>query len=85
VRKQKLVLRLHFAYRAVRRRLTIQRDGLRSEPLTPDRLREESLSRSDIAPSAEPEVDRLPCAVNCMVKIDPFATDFHGVVTLTGV
>ncbi len=76
VRGQKLV-RLHFAHRAVRRSLAVQRDCLRSEPLTPDRFREESLGRSDIAAGAEPEVDRLSCTVNCTVKIDPFATHFH--------
>jgi hypothetical protein len=76
VRGQKLV-RLHFPHRAVRRSVTVQRDCLRSEPLTPDRFCEESLGRSDIAPDAEPEVDRLSRAVNCTVKIDPFATDFQ--------
>jgi hypothetical protein len=51
------LVRLHFAHRAVRRSLTVQRDCLRSESLTPDRFREESLSRNDIAPGAEPEVN----------------------------
>jgi hypothetical protein len=45
--------------------------------LTPDRFCEESLGRSDIAPGAEPEVDRLSCSINDTVKIDPFATDFQ--------
>ena len=76
VRGQKLV-RLHFAHRAVRCSVTVQRDCLRIARLTPDRFREESLGRSDIAPGADPEVDRLSCAVNCTLKIDPFATDFH--------
>jgi hypothetical protein len=76
VRGQKLV-RLHFTHRTVRRSITVQRDCLRSEPLTPDRFREECLGRSDIAPGAEPEVDRLSCAVNCTVKIDSFSADFH--------
>ena len=75
-RREKLV-RLHFAHRAVRRSVTVQRDRLRSEPFSPDRFREESLGRGDIAFAAEPEVDRLSCAGNCTVKIDPFATDFH--------
>ncbi len=76
LRGQKLV-RLHFAHPVVRRCVTVQRDCLRCEPLSPDRFPAESRGRSDIAPCAEPEVDRLSCAVNCTVKIDPFATDFQ--------
>jgi transposase-like protein len=62
---------------ARRRRVAVQRNGIRSEPLTPHRFREESLGRNDIEPDAEPEVDRLSRAANCTVTIDPFATDFH--------
>jgi hypothetical protein len=61
----------------MRGRIAIQRNGFWSKPLTLDRLREESLGCSDIAPGAEPEVDCLSRPINCTVKIDPFATDFQ--------
>jgi hypothetical protein len=61
--RQRLVS-LHYAYYAVRRRVTLQCDGFRSEPLTRDRLREEGLRRGNIAPGAEPEVDRLSRSIN---------------------
>ncbi len=57
--------------------IAVQRDGFRSEPLTLDRFREEGLGCSDIALGAEPEVDRFTRSINCTVKIEPFATDFH--------
>jgi hypothetical protein len=75
--RRQILVRLHFAHRAVRRSITVQRDCLRSEPLTPGRFREESIGRSDIAPGTEPEVDRLSCSINDTVKVDPFAADLH--------
>jgi hypothetical protein len=74
--RRQILVRLHFAHRAVRRSITVQRDCLRSEPLTPGRFREESIGRSDIAPGTEPEVDRLSCSINDTVKVDPFAAIF---------
>jgi len=74
--RQRLVS-LHFAHCAVGRRVTVQCDGFRSEPLTPDRPRKEGLRRSNIGPGAEPEVDRLSRSINGTVKIDPLATDLH--------
>jgi hypothetical protein len=67
----------HFAHRAVRRRIPVKRDGFRTELLTLDRLREEGLGCSDIAPGAAPKVDRPSRSIDCTVKIDPFATDFQ--------
>lgn len=74
-RRQRLA-RLHFVHRAVRRLVNVHRDDLRSEPLAPDCPRRERRARSYTAPAAEPEVDRLSCAVNCTVKTDLLATDF---------
>jgi hypothetical protein len=74
--RQRLVS-LHFAHCAMRRRVTVQCDGFRSEPLTLDRLREEGLRCGNIALGAEPEVDRLSRSINGTAEIDPFATDLH--------
>jgi hypothetical protein len=46
--RQRLVS-LHFAHCAMRRRVTVQCDGFRSEPLTLDRLREEGFRRGNLA------------------------------------
>jgi hypothetical protein len=67
----------HFSHRAVRRCVAVQRNGLRSHPLAFDRLREEGLGGSDIAPGGEPEIDRFPRSINGTVKIGPFAADLY--------
>ena len=44
-------------HRTVRCSVPVQRDRLRWTPLTLDRLAEESLGGSDVAPGAQPEID----------------------------
>jgi hypothetical protein len=69
----------HSSFRAPRGEtsVAVQRDGFRSESLTPDHLGEKGPGRSDIAPGAEPEVTGRSRPVDHTVKIDPFATDLH--------
>lgn len=59
---------LQLAHRAVRRRIAIERDGLRYT-LALGRLGEESLGRSDVALGAEMEVHRLAHPVDGTVEV----------------
>src|ERR1700733_7290274 len=61
----------------MRCRITVQCDGPWQRSLHFDRLAEERLGCSDIAPGAEPKVYCLPIAIDRPVQIDPLAADFH--------
>jgi hypothetical protein len=56
----------HLAYGSMRGSIAVECDGVRQTP----RLLEEGLGRSHIACSAQPEVNGLPCLVDCSVQVD---------------
>ena len=64
-------------HRPMRRRVAIERDGLRRAALTLDRLLEEGLGRSDIATGTQPEVHRLTGPIHGPVEIHPSAAKLH--------
>ncbi|SAK90209.1 hypothetical protein AWB81_04800 [Caballeronia arationis] len=66
--RQQLVS-LHFAHRAMRCRVAIQRDRFRSKPLTLDCLCEKVFGCSDVTSSAEPEIDRFSRSINRAVEV----------------
>ena len=63
------------AHRTVRCSVAVERDCLRAAPLAFDRFTKERLGGCDIAPGAQPEIDRPARPVNGTVEVAPLASD----------
>jgi len=63
------------AHRTVRCGVAVQRDCPREALLAFDRLTKERLGGRDIAPGAQPEVDRPARPINGTIQLAPLASD----------